>query len=209
MPGQGHFETKKKKFCPSNMFRRLFSQQSTLLRKTIRNKTLTVLPKALAPTTLHYISSMSSEMPSLQQVNAFSTTSALERNFPVSKIENYDSSTYKTLAFYKFYPLTKPELEALKEKLLADFGELGIVGRIYISTEGINAQIACPEECLPKLQAYHDEYLKPMFDGDLMDLNIGTEHGKRSFRALHVRIRKQVNIYKTPHATWKLILVLF
>ncbi|GAN03756.1 sulfurtransferase [Mucor ambiguus] len=174
------------------MFRRLFSQQSTLLRKTVRNKTFALLPKALAPTALQYIMSSSSDMPSLQPANAFSTTSALERNFPVSKIENYDSSTYKTLAFYKFYPLTKPELEALKEKLLADFGELGIVGRIYISTEGINAQIACPEECLPKLQAYHDEYLKPMFDGDLMDLNIGTEHGKRSFRALHVRIRKQL-----------------
>lgn len=185
------------------MFRRLFSQQSTLLRKTVRNKTLTLLPKALTSTAVQYIMS-SSEMPSVQQTAAcFSTTSALERNFPVSKIENYDSSTYKTLAFYKFYPLTKPELEALKEKLLADFGELGIVGRIYISTEGINAQIACPEECLPKLQAYHDEYLKPMFDGDLMDLNIGTEHGKRSFRALHVRIRKQVHTHVKTYKTWR------
>lgn len=184
------------------MFRRLFSQQSTLLRKTVHSKTLAAFPKALAPTVLQITMSKCSEIPALQQANAFSTTSALERNFPVSKIENYDSSTYKTLAFYKFHPLTKPELEALKEKLLADFGELGIVGRIYISTEGINAQIACPEECLPKLQAYHDEYLKPMFDGDLMDLNIGTEHGKRSFRALHVRIRKQVHI-KTKDITAK------
>jgi UPF0176 protein len=124
--------------------------------------------------------------------STFSTTSALERKYPASKIEGHNSSDYKTLAFYKFFKFTKPELEALKEKLLADFGELGIVGRIYISTEGINAQIACPEECLPKLQAYREEYLKPLVGGDLMELNIGTEHGKRSFRALHVRIRKQV-----------------
>lgn len=124
---------------------------------------------------------------------SFSTTSALERGFqPVSKIENYDSSTYKTLAFYRFHQFTKPELEELRIQLLTDFGELGIVGRIYISTEGLNAQIACPEGCLGKLQAYHDAVLKPMFGGNLMDLNIGTEHGKRSFRALHVRIRKQV-----------------
>ncbi|KAI8062833.1 uncharacterized protein B0P05DRAFT_574424 [Gilbertella persicaria] len=123
---------------------------------------------------------------------SFSTTAVLERNFPKSKIDNYESSTYKTLAFYKFYPFTKPELEALKEKLLHDFGEWGIVGRIYISKEGINAQIACPEERLPELRAYHQNYLTPLVGGNLMDLNIGTEHGKRSFRALHVRIRKQL-----------------
>ncbi|ORE08740.1 Rhodanese-like protein [Rhizopus microsporus var. microsporus] len=121
-----------------------------------------------------------------------STCTPALRNQPVSKIENYDPTTYKTLAFYKFHDFTQPQLEELREKLLIDLGELGIVGRIYISKEGINAQMACPEECLPKLQEYVEKSIKPLVGGDLMDLNLGTEHGKRSFRALHVRIRKQL-----------------
>src|SRR3972149_1001093 len=62
-----------------------------------------------------------------------STCTPALRNQPVSKIENYDPTTYKTLAFYKFHDFTQPQLEELREKLLIDLGELGIVGRIYIS----------------------------------------------------------------------------
>ena len=155
-----------------------------ILRTTTKYNLSSHLIKSFLPT-------MTDNIPNNTQ--SFSTSQAAERGFRmVSKIENYDSSTYKTLAFYKFHPFTKPELEEFRNQLLTDLGELGIVGRIYISTEGVNAQIACPEECLEKLQQYHAAVLKPMFNGNLMDLNIGTEHGKRSFRALHVRIRKQV-----------------
>ncbi|KAG0745402.1 hypothetical protein G6F57_005764 [Rhizopus arrhizus] len=134
----------------------------------------------------------------------FSTSSPDLRNQPVSKIENYDPTTYKTLAFYKFHKFTKPELEEFREKLLIDLGELGIVGRIYISTEGINAQVSCPEECLPKLQEYVENNIKPLVGGDLMDMNMGTEHGKRSFRALHVRIRKQLIVDGLDSSTYDL-----
>lgn len=160
------------------MFRRLLVQtrrSATLIRPNVHSR---IFIKPFIPMTT---------------TQAFSTTKPVERGLQqLSKIENYDSSTYKTLAFYKFHKFTKPELEAFRTQLLTDLGELGIVGRIYISAEGVNAQIACPEECLEKLQAYRTNVLNPMFDGNLMELNIGTEHGKRSFRALHVRIRKQV-----------------
>jgi UPF0176 protein len=174
------------------MFRRFFIQTSNS-SKFSRISTTTVLLHQQHTISRRILPSIMTITKNIPASNSFSTTSALERGFqPVSKIEDYDSSTYKTLAFYKFHQFTKPELDELRTQLLTDFGELGIVGRIYISTEGLNAQIACPEECLGKLQAYHDAVLKPMFGDNLMDLNIGTEHGKRSFRALHVRIRKQV-----------------
>lgn len=137
---------------------------------------------------------MTIDLATHMSTSEFSTSSPDLRNQPVSKIENYDPTTYKTLAFYKFHKFTKPELEEFRERLLIDLGELGIVGRIYISTEGINAQVSCPEECLPKLQEYVENNIKPLVGGDLMDMNMGTEHGKRSFRALHVRIRKQVQV---------------
>ncbi|KAI8986433.1 hypothetical protein BDB01DRAFT_849488 [Pilobolus umbonatus] len=125
-------------------------------------------------------------------ISHFSTSLPSSRHFPVSKVDEYDPTTYKTLAFYKYYDLPERELEKIKEKLMADFGEWGIVGRIYISKEGINAQMACPEEALSKFKLYVDNTLKPLFGGDLMDLNYGTEHGMRSFRALHIRIRKHL-----------------
>lgn len=180
------------------MFRRLLIQSTShrqLLRSAAivkqKSKLSSLLATSLIPT-------MSANIIPAASSSSFSTTTPVMRGKQyLSKIENYDSSTYKTLAFYKFHEFTKPELDALRIQLLTDLGELGIVGRIYISKEGLNAQIACPEECLSKLQEYHANVLKPMFNGNLMDLNIGTEHGKRSFRALHVRIRKAVRTY-TP-----------
>ncbi|KAI8094277.1 hypothetical protein BDF21DRAFT_458695 [Thamnidium elegans] len=173
------------------MFRRLLIQSSkrgaTLIN---RQQNITVTKSFLIP---------------IMATQSFSTTKPVERGLQyLSKIENYDSSTYKTLAFYKFHTFTKAELEEFRIQLLTDLGEMGIVGRIYISTEGVNAQIACPEECLPRLQEYHAKVLKPMFNDNLMDLNIGTEHGLRSFRALHVRIRKQLIVDGLDSSTYDL-----
>lgn len=172
------------------MFRRLLIQSTShrqLLRSAATVKQKSKLSSLLATSLIPTMSA--NIIPTAS--SSFSTTTPVMRGKQfLSKIENYDSSTYKTLAFYKFHEFTKPELDALRTQLLTDLGELGIVGRIYISKEGLNAQIACPEECLGKLQEYHANVLKPIFNGNLMDLNIGTEHGKRSFRALHVRIRK-------------------
>lgn len=177
------------------MFRRLLIQSTShrqLLRSAATVKQKSKLSSLLATSLIPTMSA--NIIPTAS--SSFSTTTPVMRGKQfLSKIENYDSSTYKTLAFYKFHEFTKPELDALRTQLLTDLGELGIVGRIYISKEGLNAQIACPEECLGKLQEYHANVLKPIFNGNLMDLNIGTEHGKRSFRALHVRIRKAVRIH--------------
>ncbi|KAI9481179.1 MAG: hypothetical protein EXX96DRAFT_481969 [Benjaminiella poitrasii] len=172
------------------MFRRfLVHECNSSLHKTITRSSL--IPSISTFKINHYIYH-SKHVPITTQLCSFSKSVILSRNFPVTKIENYDPKTYKTLAFYKFFPLSQSQLEALRNKLFTDFGELGIVGRIYISKEGINAQISCPEECLSKLREYHKNYLTPYFGGDLMDLNIGTEHGRRSFRTLHIRIRKQL-----------------
>ncbi|KAI7900851.1 uncharacterized protein BX663DRAFT_488156 [Cokeromyces recurvatus] len=171
------------------LYRLLIHQSNTVIRKAL---TRSILLSRIPINRSNHYNHYNHTIPFIIQTCSFSNSSILSRYFPVSKIENYDPSTYKTLAFYKFYPLPQTQLEALREKLLADFGELGIVGRIYIAKEGINAQISCPEECLPKLREYHKNYLTPLFGGDLMDLNIGTEHGRRAFRSLHVRIRKQI-----------------
>ncbi|CAO3628490.1 unnamed protein product [Cunninghamella echinulata] len=70
---------------------------------------------------------------------------------------------------------------------------MGIVGRIYISTEGINAQLSCPGISLDRFRQYYQTSIVPLLGHqDVMDLNFGTEGSTAAFRALHVRIRKQL-----------------
>ncbi|CAO3591593.1 unnamed protein product [Absidia cylindrospora] len=99
----------------------------------------------------------------------------------------------KTTSFiYKFHPLPASSLDQLRTTLLTDLGALGIVGRIYISTEGLNAQLSCPEQALTSLRDYCTRSMAPLLGGELMDLNFGTQGDTPAFRALHVRIRKQL-----------------
>lgn len=100
---------------------------------------------------------------------------------------------YRTLAFYKFHPLDQYDLPQFRQQLLDDLARWQIVGRIYISTEGINAQVSCPEQHLSDLQRYCEEIIKPKVGNELMDFNPTTDDsGERAFRRLHVRIRKQL-----------------
>lgn len=115
--------------------------------------------------------------------------------FARSQHTTVHKTRFQTLAFYKFHDLPSEELPTLREQLLRDFGSMGIVGRVYISTEGINAQLSCPEHQLHALQEYCEHNLKPKLGNELMDFNYSTEEtGERAFRALHVRIRKQVGL---------------
>ncbi|CAG8461953.1 18341_t:CDS:2 [Racocetra fulgida] len=66
---------------------------------------------------------------------------------------------------------------------------MGIVGRIYIATEGINAQLSCPVEQLDELRKFCDQELKL----ENLEFNFSTIHVK-AFRKLNVKIRNQVCI---------------
>ena len=48
----------------------------------------------------------------------------------------------KTCSFYRYIKIEKPEL--LRNELYKQWSNLKIFGRIYISVEGINAQLSCP-----------------------------------------------------------------
>ena len=48
-----------------------------------------------------------------------------------------------TCSFYRYILIEKPEL--VRDQLYRDWSDLKIFGRIYIASEGINAQLSCPE----------------------------------------------------------------
>ncbi|GBB88652.1 hypothetical protein RclHR1_15200009 [Rhizophagus clarus] len=98
-----------------------------------------------------------------------------------------EPNEWLTLSFYSFNLNVQLSLEKLRENMLNKLEEMGLVGRIYIATEGINAQVSCPKEKIVDLRKYCDDELN--LKGT--EFNFSTYHVK-AFRKLHVKIKKQI-----------------
>ncbi|CAG8689793.1 3404_t:CDS:2 [Acaulospora morrowiae] len=94
---------------------------------------------------------------------------------------------WKTLSFYSFHEIPQSKLQNMREEMLKKFREMGIVGRIYIASEGINAQLSCPIEKLSDLREYCNQELNL----NNVEFNYSTIHLK-AFRKLNVKIRHQI-----------------
>ncbi len=49
-----------------------------------------------------------------------------------------------TVSFYHYHPIANPA--EFRDRLYENLENLGVLGRIYVATEGINAQISVPTE---------------------------------------------------------------
>jgi len=67
-------------------------------------------------------------------------------------IKDLNDENFKrlTLSFYKYTNLD--DLENLRNKLFVDWRKLNVLGRVYIASEGINAQISIPEHNIKKFK---------------------------------------------------------
>jgi UPF0176 protein len=99
-----------------------------------------------------------------------------------------DSENFKrvTLSFYRYVYIDN--LELYRADLYRRLDELGILGRVYVAHEGINAQISIPE--------HNFEAFKNLLEADAnlkaMPLKIAVEDNGKSFIKLIVRIREKV-----------------
>ena len=91
--------------------------------------------------------------------NKYSLFNKLSSQDAKKKIE---SETFKrtTLSFYKYVKLN--DISNYRDALYREWDKLKILGRVYIATEGINAQISIPNYNIEKFkeQLYNDRYLK-------------------------------------------------
>lgn len=92
----------------------------------------------------------------------------------------------RTVSFYRYVMMDDPQ--AMRDALYLEWGELNCLGRIYLSHEGINAQMNVPEYCWPtfveKLYA-HPELKDVAF-------KIAVEDDGKSFVKLAVKVRKNI-----------------
>ncbi|KAJ9085783.1 hypothetical protein DSO57_1010589 [Entomophthora muscae] len=104
---------------------------------------------------------------------------------------------YLSLAFYQFQKLGEDELVHLRQRLLKDLEKFEVVGRIYLATEGINAQFSCPADRLEEVEKYFNSAepntsLKfPLPFAPTIEFNFSTFH-KKAFKKLNVKIRKEI-----------------
>lgn len=75
---------------------------------------------------------------------------------------------FRLVSFYKFVGLSSPDETAQTLRLL--WTPLGILGRVYVAEEGVNGQVAVPEENLPKFRA--SLQLVPELRGEGLAVNL-------------------------------------
>ena len=57
-----------------------------------------------------------------------------------------------TISFYQYFPVDDPKL--FRDEMYKAFSAIKVFGRIYIATEGINAQISVPDSNVDALRDY-------------------------------------------------------
>ncbi|TGK00171.1 rhodanese-related sulfurtransferase [Leptospira langatensis] len=91
-----------------------------------------------------------------------------------------------TISFYKYVILEDPQ--ALRNSLYRNWDDLGVLGRIYIAREGINAQLCVPEH---NFQAFRDQIDSiPEFKN--VPFKIAVEENSPSFLKLDIRVRSKI-----------------
>ncbi|RHY64848.1 hypothetical protein DYB26_007539 [Aphanomyces astaci] len=96
------------------------------------------------------------------------------------------------LSFYKYTIVDPMDLPRLRKSMLQEWRAMGVLGRVYIAEEGINAQITVPVSQHTAFRAYLRNHPHPVFHdvffnsgGELTDDN----NDRQPFHTLHVRVR--------------------
>ena len=101
------------------------------------------------------------------------------------KIKSSDEKR-TTISFYKYANIGNPQL--FRDHLFYYWDPLGILGRIYVAHEGINAQLSVPNE---KLEEYKKELSNVTFlDG--VRLNYAVEDDGKSFFKLAIKVKNKI-----------------
>ena len=109
--------------------------------------------------------------------NKLSKEQALE----LLKKENFKR---KTVSFYKYIIIQDPD--SLRDDLYSDWNEIGVLGRIYLAEEGVNAQLSIPEHNWENFKENVEKYFQHL------NFKIAIDDNEHSFFKLTIKVRKQI-----------------
>ncbi|WP_343674407.1 rhodanese-related sulfurtransferase [Chitinophaga sp.] len=91
-----------------------------------------------------------------------------------------------TVSFYQYAKIEDPQ--AFRDDLYLRLDELKVFGRIYVASEGINAQISIPEHHFEEFR--NRLYGYPFLNG--IRLNIAVDDDGKSFWVLKIKVREKI-----------------
>lgn len=91
-----------------------------------------------------------------------------------------------TISFYKYHHISSPK--DFRDELYKGLDSLNVLGRIYVASEGINAQISVPEKQLDLFRNYI--YSISFLNG--VRLNLAVQDNGKSFFKLKILVRKKI-----------------
>ncbi len=97
-----------------------------------------------------------------------------------------DTTPRTTISFYRYFPIQEPNI--FRDQLYDDVKIMGVLGRIYIASEGINAQISVPSANLENLS----NYLNQIPGLENLRLNIAVDDDGHSFFVLDIKVRNKI-----------------
>ena len=112
----------------------------------------------------------------------YNTLSADER----AQLINDAGKQRLTLSFYAYAKIKNPK--EFRDALFLAWNPLEVLGRIYVATEGINAQLSLPADYFYDFKNTIEQY---SFMKDIR-LNIAVEHDDHSFLKLTIKVRDKI-----------------
>ncbi len=97
-----------------------------------------------------------------------------------------DATPRTTISFYCYFKIEHPNL--FRDKLYRDLQALGVLGRIYIASEGINAQISVPT-------VNFEQFKSTLYDIEQLNglrLNVAVDDDGKSFYVLDIKVRPKI-----------------
>jgi UPF0176 protein len=91
-----------------------------------------------------------------------------------------------TISFYKYHRIADPV--KFRNELFKVLDQIGVMGRIYVATEGINGQISVPSATV-------DQFRTQLYSIDFLNgirLNMAVDDNGKSFFKLKILVRKKI-----------------
>ncbi|MFK7923827.1 MAG: rhodanese-related sulfurtransferase [Bacteroidia bacterium] len=91
-----------------------------------------------------------------------------------------------TVSFYRYAQIADPQ--QFRDELFRNWDAIGVLGRIYVAAEGINAQISVPQANWSEFETHLDSI--PFLDN--LRLNIAFDDDGKSFFKLKIKVRPKI-----------------
>ena len=91
-----------------------------------------------------------------------------------------------TISFYQYFHIDNPKM--FRDELYKNLHALNVFGRIYVATEGINAQLSVPQSKFDNLK----EQLYAIAGLNGVRLNIAVDDDGKSFWVLKIKVRDKI-----------------